>query len=78
MSKNNISIEDYVRERITELRLKRKEAESNLSTDIGHNPNYLYTMNRDKFCPSFETLKKICGHFDMTLSDFFANYQIKH
>lgn len=69
-----MDIHEYIRNRITELRINKNISESALSIELGHSRSYLATINRDKTIPSIQSLVDICDYFDITLAEFFANY----
>ena len=71
---NSIKIDEYIRNRIRDLRLQNNLSEVKLSTAIGKSKDYLYRMRKDEGCPSFESLVDICNYFEISVSEFFANF----
>lgn len=69
-----MDIREYIRQRITDIRISKNIPETTASVGFGRHPNYLSTINREKKTPSYNTLVDICNYFDITLSEFFANY----
>ena len=72
-----MDIHEYIRNRITELRLNRSITESQLSKDLGHARSYLSNMNRENTIPSIQSIVDICDYFDITVSEFFAGFVSK-
>lgn len=62
---------NFIRERITELRLKKGVSEYQMSYDLGHNKNYIRAITSGRSLPSVLGLLNICEYFDMTPSEFF-------
>ncbi len=61
----------FVRNRITELRLKKDVSEYQMSLDIGMNRNYIQGISSCKSLPSMEAFINICDYFDITPMMFF-------
>lgn len=61
---------NFIRERITELRLKKGVSEYQMSYDLGHNKNYIRAITSGRSLPSVLGLLNICEYFDMTPSEF--------
>ena len=47
---------DFLRERITELRVNKGTSESKMSSDLGHNKNYIQHIVSGKSNPSVQEL----------------------
>ena len=47
---------DFIRHRITELRMKKGVSESRMSSDLGHNKNYIQHITSGKSNPSAQEL----------------------
>ena len=56
----------FIRNRITELRLKKDVSEYQMSLDIGMNRNYIQGISSGKSLPSMEAFINICEYFDIT------------
>ncbi len=69
--------EDFVRNRITELRLKKGVSEYQMSYDLGHSRGYIYNISSGKSLPPLSELFAICDYFCITPSEFF-NVDSKH
>ena len=61
----------FIRNRITELRLKKDVSEYQMSLDIGMNRNYIQGISSGKSLPSMEAFINICEYFDITPMMFF-------
>lgn len=62
---------NYIRERITELRLKKNVSEYQMSTDLGQNKGYIQAISSGKALPSMAQFLRICDYFEMTPLQFF-------
>ena len=56
----------FIRQRITELRLKRGVSEYKMSRDLGHNSGYIQHIVSGKALPSITELLYICDYLDVT------------
>lgn len=63
--------EDFVRERITELRLKKGVSEYQMSYDLGHSRGYVYNISSGKSLPPMKEFLAICDYFGITPRQFF-------
>ena len=61
----------YIRERITELRLKADVSEYQMSYDLGQNRNYVQSISSGKAMPSMAGFLNICDYFGITPLEFF-------
>ncbi len=72
----------YIRDRITELRLKKNVSEYQMSTDLGQNKGYIQAISSGKALPSMAQFLRICDYFEMTPLQFFdseaVNPQLLH
>jgi len=72
----------YIRNRITELRLKKNVSEYQMSTDLGQNKGYIQAIPSGKALPSMAQFLRICDYFEMTPLQFFdsktVNPQLVH
>jgi transcriptional regulator with XRE-family HTH domain len=62
---------EFIRHRITELRLKKGVSESRMSSDLGHNKNYIQHITSGKSNPSAQELLYIIDYLGVTPSIFF-------
>ncbi len=64
-------MEDYVRSRITQLRINKGISEYQLSYDLGHSRGYINNITSGKSLPSMSEFFSICDYFDISPTDFF-------
>ena len=67
----NEMYEDFVRERITQLRLKKGVSEYQMSYDLGHSRGYVYNISSGKALPPLKEFFSICEYFDISPAEFF-------
>ena len=65
------NMENFIRERITELRMKRGISEYKMSYELGQNKSYIQSISSGRALPSMTQFIKICDYFDMTPLEFF-------
>ena len=63
--------EDCVRERITNLRIKKGVSEYQMSYDLGHSRGYVYNISSGKALPPLKEFFAICDYFEITPQQFF-------
>ena len=63
--------EDFVRERITNLRIKKGVSEYQMSYDLGHSRGYVYNISSGKALPPLKEFFAICDYFEITPQQFF-------
>ena len=64
-------MEEFVRNRITQLRLNKGISEYQLSYDLGHSRGYINNISSGKSLPSLSEFFYICDYFDITPREFF-------
>ena len=64
--------ESFVRERITQLRLRKGISEYQMSYDLGHSRGYINNISSGKSLPSVAELLSICDYFGITPAEFFT------
>lgn len=62
---------DFVRERMTQLRLEKNVSERQMSLDLGHSPSYINGIILGKKTPSLTEMFFICEYFGLDTADFF-------
>ena len=62
---------DFVRKRITELRIIKGVSEYKMSLDLGHSKSYIQSISSGRALPSLPELFYICEYFGITVRDFF-------
>lgn len=72
----------YIRDRITELRLKKNVSEYQMSMDLGQNKGYIQAISSGKALPSMAQFLRICDYFEISPLQFFdsetVNPQLLH
>ena len=63
--------EDFVRDRITQLRLRKGVSEYQMSYDLGHSRGYIYNISSGKALPRLKEFFAICDYFELTPQEFF-------
>mgnify|MGYP002626497582 CR=1 FL=1 len=63
--------EQLVRDRITQLRLKKGVSEYQMSYDLGHSRGYVYNISSGKALPPMKEFFSICDYFGITPQQFF-------
>lgn len=74
MNKINLNKEEYIdfiRRRITELRIKKNVSEYQMSYDLGKSKGYIQSISSGATLPSMDAFIDICGYFDITPIEFF-------
>lgn len=64
--------DEFIRNRITELRLSRNISEHKMSLDLDKSGSYIRGITSGTSLPSLKELFNIISYFDMTVLDFFA------
>ena len=62
---------DFVRARITTLRIKKGVSEYQMSYALGHSRGYMYNISSGKSLPPLLEFFSICEYLDITPSEFF-------
>ena len=63
--------EKFIRDRITQLRLRKGVSEYQMSYDLGHSRGYIYNISSGKALPPLREFLEICDYFGLTPSQFF-------
>ena len=63
---------DFVRTRITELRIKHNISEHKMSLDLDKSGSYIRSITSGASMPSVKELFNIITYFDMTPAEFFC------
>lgn len=67
--------EQYLRERITELRVQKDVSEHRMSLDLGKSGSYIRGITSGAALPSIRELFNIISYFEMTPTEFFAGLE---
>lgn len=62
---------EFVRDRITQLRLQKGVSEYKMSYDLGHSRGYINNISSGKTLPSMTEFFAICDYFGITPVEFF-------
>ena len=62
---------EFVRERITQLRVQKGVSEYKMSYDLGHSRGYINNISSGKTLPSMTEFFAICDYFGITPIEFF-------
>lgn len=62
---------DFIRDRITQLRLQKGVSEYKMSYDLGHSRGYINNISSGKTLPSMVEFIAICEYFNITPAEFF-------
>lgn len=62
---------EFVKERITQLRIQKGVSEYKMSYDLGHSRGYINNISSGKALPSMAEFFAICEYFDITPIEFF-------
>jgi len=76
MSEHNYDM--FVRNRITEVRLKKNVAEHKMSLDLGKSGAYIRSITNGTALPSLKELFNIMEYFHMNPAEFFAPTEDKY
>lgn len=62
---------NFIRDRITQLRIKKGVSEYQMSYDLGHSRSYMYNISSGKSLPPMAEFLEICNYFEISPSQFF-------
>ena len=62
---------DFVRQRITELRMKKGVSEYKMSLELGHSRSYIQNISTGRSNPSLEEFLYICEYLNVSPKEFF-------
>ncbi len=66
---------DFIKNRITELRLKKGVSEYKMSQELGHSRNYIQGITSGRSLPSVQELLYICEYLGVEPAAFFDKEQ---
>ena len=61
----------FIRDRITQLRIQKGVSEYKMSYDLGHSRSYMYNISSGKSLPPMAEFLEICEYFGISPSQFF-------
>lgn len=63
--------QQFIRERISVLRMKKNVSEYRMSTDLGHSKSYIQSISSGRAMPSMGEFLYICEYLGVTPKEFF-------
>ncbi len=63
--------QQFIRERISDLRTKMNVSEYRMSTDLGHSKSYIQSISSGRAMPSMSEFLYICEYLGVTPKEFF-------
>ena len=66
-----VMFEEFVKDRMTQLRLRKGVSEYQMSYDLGHSRGYVYNISSGKALPPLKEFFAICEYFEITPQQFF-------
>lgn len=63
--------ENFIRSRITKLRIEKGVSEYKMSTDMGHSKSYIQSITSGRALPSLSEFLYMCEYLGITPSAFF-------
>ena len=63
--------EQFVRNRLTELRMKKGVSEYKMSLDLGHSKSYMQSISSGRALPSLSEFLYICDYLGVSPKEFF-------
>lgn len=66
-----MNYDDFIRNRITQLRIYKNVSEYQMSLDLGHSKSYIQSITSGRALPSMTEFLSICEYLDVTPKDFF-------
>ncbi len=67
--------EQYIRDRISALRVKKGVSEYKMSLELGHSKSYIQSISSGKSLPSLSEFLFICEYLGVTPKEFFDEEQ---
>lgn len=64
--------EQFIRDRITQLRINKNVSEYKMSYDLGHSKGYIQSISSGRAMPSMSEFLYICEYLGVTPQQFFA------
>ena len=68
---------DFIRQRITELRIKKGVSEYQMSLDLGHSRSYMQNIASGRSKPSIEEFLYMCEYLNVSPRDFFDESEVE-
>lgn len=72
-----VKYDEFIRSRITELRIRKDVSEHKMSLDLDKSGSYIRGITNGAALPSLKELFNIIAYFEMTPAEFFAPMENK-
>ena len=66
-----MNYEEFIRNRITRLRMLKNVSEYQMSLDLGHSKSYIQSISSGRALPSMSEFISICEYLGVTPKEFF-------
>ena len=66
-----MNYEEFIRNRITRLRMIKNVSEYQMSLDLGHSKSYIQSISSGRALPSMSEFISICEYLGVTPKEFF-------
>lgn len=66
-----MNYEEFIRNRITQLRMMKNVSEYQMSLDLGHSKSYIQSISSGRAMPSMSEFILICEYLEVTAKEFF-------
>ena len=66
-----MNYEEFIRNRITKLRMLKNVSEYQMSLDMGHSKSYIQSISSGRALPSMSEFISICEYLGITPKEFF-------
>ena len=66
-----MNYEEFIRNRITKLRMLKNISEYQMSLELGHSKSYIQSISSGRALPSMSEFISICEYFGITPKEFF-------
>ena len=66
-----MNYEEFIRNRITKLRMLKNVSEYQMSLDLGHSKSYIQSISSGRALPSMSEFISICEYLGVTPKEFF-------
>ena len=64
---------NFIREKITRLRIKKGVSEYEMSYALGHSRSYIYNISSGRCLPTLEGFLEICEYLEVSPAAFFSD-----
>ena len=68
--------EDFIRNRITQLRIRKDVSEYQMSLELGQNKGYIQAISSGRAMPSMAQFLNICDYFEITPMQLFEDDEL--